>query len=400
MRTDLFERLNEMLGSSKSFTSKPVDLEEIESAELKLGRPLPAELRSLLLTVGTFSWVDPEFQQVELLAPAGIAERTLRDVSLEVDDSLSPKVKPVARSPARTIFAISDYLVFQIDEDPAATGEIGQVVAIDAEEGTVELIASSLSTLVEAIVARSEGTGESHKPQRIPVIRDARADTTSARSELQTPTFATTEETASAFIIDLIRLLPTEQGALKANINAAKVRQKAHKVSVHVPDELVPYFSSVRGQKSFRVGLLPNPDDSHESLRLLSIEDACDTFENQDGQIERHRLWRKFPTYAHDREIKAGAWRKQWFPIGHRVIEHREDVLFVDLDPAPGGVYGQVVHQVASTASDVETVTRKVVAASLRAYYGALVVGIRNGALAYDPKRGLVRASTRQSDHH
>jgi len=132
----------------------PASTSDIEFAERTLQRKLPEDLVAMLRCSRSWQWREEEFDAVIFSSPEEIVSDTLQPEDehdeIAVSEALSPKVKAVFYSPQRLTIAYSDYHFFQIDDDPAAGGKPGQIVVIDHEAETIDVIADSL----EAFVAR------------------------------------------------------------------------------------------------------------------------------------------------------------------------------------------------------------------------------------------------------
>ncbi|MEO5558907.1 MAG: SMI1/KNR4 family protein, partial [Dokdonella sp.] len=143
----------------------PATRGEIADAEKRFGRPLPHALIDVLLCSRSWLWRESTYDAVILLTPQDIALESLApadaDDELVVSKSLSDRVKPYCYSAQRIAFAYSDYCRFQIDEDPTARGMSGQVVVIDNDEETIDVVADSLGAFIEhgidCVIAQAQG---------------------------------------------------------------------------------------------------------------------------------------------------------------------------------------------------------------------------------------------------
>lgn len=81
------------------------------------------------------------------------------------------------------------------------------------------------------------------------------------------------------------------------------------------------------------------------------------------------------PDSSWDRlKIKPVWWSERWIPIG---LSNTATTVFVDLDPAPSGAVGQLIHH--PGGGDIE-----VIASSLDEYFETLRARVEAGLLTYD----------------
>lgn len=132
---------------------------EIRDIERALGRPLPKLLRELLGCSKCWQWRDEEYDVV-FSPPDQIIRDTVQsedeDGEIVVSVSLSSAVKPYFYSSQRLCFAYSDYLRFQVDDDPSIDGSAGQIVVTDHDEEAIDLVAGSLDEFVDHGLSRLE----------------------------------------------------------------------------------------------------------------------------------------------------------------------------------------------------------------------------------------------------
>lgn len=130
----------------------PATEQEIAAAEHSLDRVFPDLLRQLLLCSSAWQWREPAFDAVLLIAPEDIVRETrlpvLEAARIEVGESCTPAVKAYFYSAQRLVFAYSDYHRFLIDDDPGPGGHVGQIVVVNHDEQTIDLVAKALSEFI------------------------------------------------------------------------------------------------------------------------------------------------------------------------------------------------------------------------------------------------------------
>ena len=139
-------------GDDWSTPDPPATDAEISEAEKAIGRSFPELLVSLWQCSRSWLWREKGFDAVifnppkelvsEFFAPSDPMDR------VSVSTSLSSRVKETFYSKGRLTIAFSDYYRFQIDDDPTPDGVPGQIVVIDTESESIDVIAESLEEFV------------------------------------------------------------------------------------------------------------------------------------------------------------------------------------------------------------------------------------------------------------
>lgn len=125
---------------------------EMREAEQAIMRELPSDLRILLKFSRSWMWREKGFDAVIFQAPKDISEDYFKPDEVmdqvAVSSASSVRVKPYFYSDKRLTIAFSDYFKFQIDEDPGPLGVFGQIVVVDTDAETIDVIADSLAEFV------------------------------------------------------------------------------------------------------------------------------------------------------------------------------------------------------------------------------------------------------------
>ena len=392
----------------------PASDAEIAAAERSLGRPLPPAIAAMLRVSRAWSWLDVEWvDRVFVFAPGEIVECSLKpsDASLvlEVEEAATPRVRPLVYAPTRTTFARTDYLFFQVDDDPPPGGRPGQVVAIDFEEGIVDVVAESVESFylraLAAMKARLLGEGEDAPvveaakraaagaiaipaideatlPPLVPSMAKARpAKVVKAKDPLG----------AALVVLDqwLAEVMPEGTRRFKAGKSEKAIRQWRSAHCMLLDDELLPLFATFNGQGNEKEGLLPCPLRRGPGLVLKDFDLVAHHRSNQLGL--RYLYGKDGRAFAAaPAGVKDGFWRERWFPIAGTPLDGPSlSTLFVDYDPAPGGTFGQVVLERVRADVRPEQAERHLVAPSLLAYFNALADAVRAGLLEYRHRQGV-----------
>lgn len=418
---DVWQRLTEA-GRDRPDMAQPAQGAtdaSIASAERRLKRPLPASLVAMLRCSRAWLWRDPDYDAVVFLPPDEIVRETKRPADaasrIDVDLSESTGVKALYYTPLRITFAYSDYFRFQIDEDPAAGGRPGQVLAVDVEEGTVKKVAESFEAFLirglQCIKAQLLGGYPeqwSPAPGAAPVGGDiviprmdesllppiTKAPSQPVERVIKKHKPAGDELGAALLGIDewLQAHAPLDCKRFKRGLTLLKIRQYLSNEGCSLPEAMYPLFLTVNGQAGRREPLLPCPLRACPGLLLHSLDEACDSHSNQLGlwHLYKHIPDRRY--YDTGDGIKHAFWRKHWFPFARSHLDHAAAMvhLFVDYDPAPGGVAGQVVVDAVEIQPDREPGIRRVIAPSLTIYFQSLLAALDRGAIEYRDRKGLV----------
>lgn len=392
----------------------PASEAEIAAAEKALGRPLSPAIAAMLRVSRAWSWPDGEWHdRVLVLPPAQIVEYSLKPADanrvIEVDQAATPRVRPLVYSPTRTTFARTDYLFFQVDGDPPPGGRPGQVVAIDFEEGVVDVVAESIeSFFLRGLAATKswllgEGEGapvvdaavrvavaaialpvidEAMLPPRVPAKTSVRkGKAVKAKDPLG----------AALVVLDqwLAEVMPEGTKRFKPGKTEKAIRQWRSAQGMRLDDELLPLFATFNGQGNAKEGLLPCPLRRGPGLVLKDFELVAHHRDNKLGGRHVHGQGGRVLA-AGPAGVKGGFWRERWFPIAAPPLDDpNPSTLFVDYDPAPGGTFGQVVLEWVRCDVHPERAERHVVAPSLLAYFDALADDVRAGRLEYRHRRGV-----------
>lgn len=424
----------------------PATDEEIEAAEEALGRRFPSLLVEMLRLSSAWSWPEPRFDAVNFLAPDEIVRESTppgdEGAEISVSVSLSDQVKPIYYSPRRLTIAYSDYCRFQIDDDPEPSGVAGQIVAIDHDEETIEVIAGSLEAFIvqglealERELALSEqpaGAAPESVPYRLteespelfmaqwldamgkqmpPLERSVSAAPVSTpecesvpdhvgedgtRRSSECPSVAhDLSQVVTRYKAWLTQNAPVAAKNLRKGLSEDAIRNYlANEASVEtplrLPEALFALFQQFDGQKTSRTALLPCPLKSHRGLTLASLEEMGSWRDNGLGAeilyqgSDRRR-------YKSDPGVRPVFWHEDWLPFADMRDEqagvYRK--LFVDLAPQGTGREGQIVLQTLLVREDHQDDERLVIAGSLASYFGEIVEAMEAGDIVYDVKCGI-----------
>ena len=367
---------------------------EIAAAEHRLGRALPPLLVALQQLSRGWSWRS-EAEDVMWLAPEDLALGA-RDFEKDIDwevDAAGPGVAAVYDAPERLTFAWSDARVFQIDFAPAARGVVGQVVAFDAEEGRIDVVAGSLAAFVEQglrclreppadpLADVAPATGMPPLDVTMPPLSRGNDPSTAATPPDAAHAVAT-GPAAKAFCAAVLRASPTLHQRLKAPLSAAKAQAllaKEGKAGL-VPETLLPLFAVFDGQKG-KAALLPCPAGHCGGLGWYSLQGACDAFAHEKGSA----LFTGQVPIPSVAGVRADFWNPRWVPLLGNALDESavRTVVFADFDPAPGGQMGQLVLKTIrySQAQGYHGADRRVLAPSVAAWLAGLAADIDAGRL-------------------
>lgn len=130
----------------------PCSDEEIVEAEKAMGRKLPEDLIAIQRLSRCWLWREKRFDAVIFQLLEDVAYDHFSPEAemsrIVVSTSTSERAKPFFYSSLRVTFAYADYFKFQIDEDPTEQGISGQIVVVDFENESIDVIADSLSDFV------------------------------------------------------------------------------------------------------------------------------------------------------------------------------------------------------------------------------------------------------------
>ena len=164
-------------------------------------------------------------------------------------------------------------------------------------------------------------------------------------------------------------------------------RRTAGFEQVALPPVVAEFFAVLNGQKSDKQYALPC--DGSTGLVLLDVKGCAGRLSNNLG---RNLLIRNLPyevAYSCDAEVRAGAWRKTWFPIAERNNGWGMTTLFVDFDAPSGFSDGHVVLETLWLGKSQGRCLRTSVAESVAHYFLALWDLARAGRLKYVSDRGV-----------
>lgn len=393
---DAWRQLTAIPRADAMATEPPATDAEIAKAEKQLKRPLPPAVAAMLRLSRAWGWQDEALDAVMFLPPGEIVAQTLkpRDESLvlEVEDAATSRVAAKVYGPGRTTFARTDYLFFQVDDDPPPGGRPGQVVSIDFEEGVVDVVAES----VDEFVARGLRCLKATTGDETIAIPDLDAAALPPlvplpeRKPLKQPK-ASDPVGATLLGMDawLHAALPPEMKRFKAGATEKKIRQFLSEGHA-LPEALFALFGTFNGQSPQRVPLLPCPLRRCPGLVLYDFEDCARGRDNTWGFAHYAKPRRDY--VVQPPAVKDGYWRREWWPIARSVLDNPDwqVTLFVDFDPAPGGVPGQVVLDVVGPNPGFpERGERHVVAPSVQAYLDGVLAAMQSGELAYRDGKGV-----------
>lgn len=151
----------------------PATPAELAATEHRLGRPLPPLLAAMLGLSRAWGWRADD-EDVSWLGPDELVVGAPEGLEDAEPDDAGPGVEMEYGTPHRLTFAYSDARNFQIDDAPAAGGRAGQVVAIDPEEGRIDVVAESLEAFFAAGLAHAR-QGAPRDPMAAPVAAVAPA---------------------------------------------------------------------------------------------------------------------------------------------------------------------------------------------------------------------------------
>jgi len=330
-----------------------------------------------------------------------------------VGTSNDARVKPYFYSADRLTFAYSDYLRFQIDNDPAPGGKKGQIVVTDHDEETIDWVAGSLEEFVEHGFDRLrkalDGEDVDDEDFCEPAVNQLSRKRTVGRRKVvrisaEPSPGETLDQILEQFQAWLKQNAPQTASQLRKGLKKEKISFALKKWEVDqewafpFPDALYPLFEHFDGQRSTRTSLLPSPIGTPSGMTLGSLEFVNAWRNGESGLVYLYKGLEFFASLQIDAEIRRDFWNDHWFPFatGQHITddENLSCLLFIDMDPAAGGKTGQIVLQL-KEAEDFSTMhlQRRVIAPSLAAYFKGLVENMRIGKIINDPKIGLCHAS-------
>lgn len=144
-----WDKLRQLLRLVSDEPIQPCSESEVAEAERLRGRMFHPSHRQLFLEVGQFSWRERQFDSVNICAPLHVVRMEIQARSdIEVFASTSIEVRAAGMTDKRSALAYSDHCRFFLDEEPLASGRIGQVVCVDVMEETIFLLEESIHALV------------------------------------------------------------------------------------------------------------------------------------------------------------------------------------------------------------------------------------------------------------
>lgn len=388
----------------------PASATEIRRAEASLGRRLPSSLTAMLKQSRAWSWRESGFDAVIFLPPDEIASESTEpaDAGIDVAVALSETVKPYYYSDKRVTFATSDYYRFQIDEDPGEGGTSGQIVVVDFEEETIDVIADSLDAFVRRGIERlreqlaggyPKRSGLRRKQARRPTVKAARKRSSTA--DAPTRDSRTLSEALVRYRDWLSSNAPLLFKQLRKGATDREIREAMAEYEFALPAEYFELFELFNGQRSMKACLLPCPLHRWNGLRLADVECMGSWRNSQIGSQWLYDNIKIARTVQANRGVADSFWCDGWLPFADsETVYPRErkaahGLLYLDFDPANGGVPGQVVYQTVEREVrsgppwGPELVVRTTVAASLRAYFDGVVMALENGRAGYQSDTGI-----------
>jgi cell wall assembly regulator SMI1 len=394
---DAWRQLTAIAAADAIAAEPPATEAEIAKAEKKLKRALPPAVAAMLRLSRAWGWNEEGLGTVTFLPPGEIVEQTLKpkdeSLVLEVEDAATSRVAALVYGPGRTTFARTDYLFFQVDDDPPPGGRPGQVVSIDFEEGLVDVVAESVDDFI-ARGLRCLKAQVGDDAIAIPDLDEAALPSLvplAERKPLKQPK-AMDPLGLTLLGIDawLHAVLPPDMKRFKAGAPVKKIRQFLSAEGHALPDALFALFGTFNGQSPQRVPLLPCPIRRCPGLVLYDFEDCARGRDNTWGFAHYAKPRRDYTVQPS--VVKDGYWRKDWWPIARSVMDNPQYqvTLFADFDPAPGGAPGQVVLDfVGPDPGFPEKAERHVIAPSVQAYLDGVLAAIRGGELVFRDGKGV-----------
>lgn len=126
---------------------------------------------------------------------------------------------------------------------------------------------------------------------------------------------------------------PTIRARLPAGASAELLRGVEQHVGRPLPGVLAELYKQHNG-----LGWPLFINQRSQSTLLLSLEDALTESSFMRDALADQAL--QLPILKGSRGVRSAYWRKAWLPIA---TFGNGDKLFIDLDPAPDGCYGQIV---------------------------------------------------------
>lgn len=135
----------------------PATPDEIAAAEAVLGMPLPEELRALYarhaymmhawenVSITSVQFIAKSCQSLEDVASDMAAEAEEEEPNAEPFVTANGPVAELIYAPSRIPFGSDGNMDLLIDLDPPAGGTLGQIIRLDIEFGTIEVVANSLT---------------------------------------------------------------------------------------------------------------------------------------------------------------------------------------------------------------------------------------------------------------
>jgi hypothetical protein len=166
-----------------------------------------------------------------------------------------------------------------------------------------------------------------------------------------------------------------------------KIRQAASFEGMQLPGAIEGLFGYFNGQRTERQ--YPIPFQHSFGFVLLDISHVASRRNNEMGI--RHFI-KMIPTameYECDPGVRAGSWRKGWYPFAETHTDYGSHVLFADFDPLESAEVGRVNLQTQWLGFGAGWCQRITVSNSLDEFFGNLAQLGRNGHLIYRENFGI-----------
>ncbi len=153
---------------------------------------------------------------------------------------------------------------------------------------------------------------------------------------------------------------------LNTSISDDELNALIEAIGCELPEDFVTFLKIHNGQLNEAGGLI-------NATELLSSTRIIDEWSCWKGLLDSGEFTDSFEERSNG--VKPDWWNKKWIPFTYNGAG---DHLCIDLDPAPGGSYGQVITM---WHDDDE---REVLATSFKAWFNSYVNDTLNGKYVYD----------------
>lgn len=164
--------------------------------------------------------------------------------------------------------------------------------------------------------------------------------------------------------------------SLNDGIGKTELAQLEYVLKSELPDDFVDFYLVHDGQEPDADWLLDGEEFLSARRMLEEYKIWLDLFKNGDFK-ENGVAYKSTP----DKGIKDDWWNPKWIPFTYN---GSGDHLCIDLDPAEGGTYGQIIRM---WHDDPE---RSLEANSLKEWIDRFAIGLENGQYVYSDEYGGV----------